>query len=428
MQLTEAVGRTVAMVLAGGEGERLSPLTRDRAKPAVPFAGNMRLIDFTLSNCLNSGIRRVHVLTQYKSDSLNRHIRLGWNIFNPELGEYIEVNPPQLRLASTWYLGTADAIYQNIYTLQRERPAYVLILSGDHVYRMDYSRLLARHIESEAVCTIACKLIPQAQARRFGVLSTDTDGRVLGFREKPERPAASELARGLGFSDFEPFSLCSMGVYVFNTEVLVKRIIEDAKRRTSHDFGRDVIPAMIERDDKIMAYNFYDKANKCLPYWRDIGTLDAFHEANIELATGKTVDGISEPLSLYDMSWPFRSYVSSAPPLNILCGSASDKKHENEICNSLLSNGVVIKDASILNSVIGPRVFIEDGADIENSVIHSNVRVGSEAVIKNAIIDKYNQIPSKMEIGVDIEVDRHAFTVSEGGVVAVPKDMPFNEM
>ncbi len=422
--LSNAIKNTVVMILAGGEGERLYPLTRDRAKPAVPFAGNLRLIDFSLSNCLNSGLRRVQVLTQYKSDSLNRHIRLGWNIFNPELGEYIEVNPPQLRLASTWYLGTADAIYQNIFTLQREKPDYVLILSGDHVYGMDYSRLLNYHVESGAALTIACKPLPAAESGHLGVLTAARDGRVESFAEKPPVPATFRLPDTFTPAS-EDYAMCSMGVYVFNTETLVRSVIEDAKRNTAHDFGCDVIPAMIEAGDRVMAYRFWDPERGRLPYWRDIGTIDAYLQANLELATGCPEGACTEPLCLYQSNWPFRSYMSSAPPLNVLCKCGdADAAPSTVICNSLISNGVVIRDAAISKSIISAGVQIGPGSIIEESVILPGVMVGANVKLQKAIIDKDNTIPDGSSIGIDRNRDAHNFTVSEGGVVVVPKNMP----
>ncbi len=416
------IKNTVAMVLAGGEGERLSPLTRDRAKPAVPFAGNLRLIDFTLSNCLNSGIRRVNVFTQYKSDSLNRHVRLGWNIFNPELGEYIEINPPQRRLASTWYLGTADAIYQNIHILQEEKPDYVLILSGDHVYGMDYAGLIESHMKNDAALTIACKPIPIEKAGHLGVLCAGEDGVVDSFEEKPDRPFPCKLPAGFPKEE-EEFALCSMGVYLFNTEVLVRRVIEDAKRSTTHDFGRDIIPVMIGSDERVMAYRFWDSEKGRLFYWRDIGTLDVYLNANLEIAAGQTSELYTDPLDLYDRDWPFRSYVYPAPPLNVVCGAAA-KPPDHLICNSLVSNGVVLEEASVLNSVIGPDVHIGAGSVIKESVILPGVKIGRDVRIKRAVVDKGNCIPEGTRIGLDREHDAHHFTISEGGTVAVPKNMP----
>ncbi len=422
--LASAIRNTIAMVLAGGEGERLYPLTRDRAKPAVPFAGSLRLIDFTLSNCLNSGIRRVHVLTQYKSDSLNRHVRLGWNIFNPELGEYIEVNPPQMRLASTWYLGTADAIYQNIYTLQKEQPEYVLVLSGDHVYGMDYSRLIGYHIKHDADLTIACMPTPVESAGHLGVLRADGEGVVSEFAEKPENPAATALPPSFRSGGAE-FALCSMGVYVFKTESLVRRVIEDSKQRTLHDFGRDVIPDMIASGDRVMAYRFWDKKKGRLLYWRDIGTLDAYLHANLEIATLRTSDSCTEPLGLYSSNWPFRSYVSRSTPLNIVCNEYNDAGEPAvRICNSLIGSGVEVRDSLVTDSVIGPGVHIGPGSCIKESVILSGVKIGRNVSINRAIVDKYNSIPSGTRLGFDRRCDAQHFTISEGGVVAVSKRMP----
>jgi glucose-1-phosphate adenylyltransferase len=412
-----ALRETVSMVMAGGEGERLYPLTRDRAKPAVPFAGSYRLIDFTLSNCLNSGLRRVHVLTQYKSDSLNRHIRLGWNVYDPELGEYVEVNPPQMRLTSHWYLGTADAIHQNIYTLERERPEFVLVLSGDHVYRMDYSQLVRQHVETGADLTIVCQTVPRREASRLGVVDVDKDLRVHEIAEKPDNPAPAP-----GYvADEEPSkSLCSMGVYLFDTETLVRRVVEDSKRNTTHDFGRDVIPAMIDGGDEVYGYRFHGvKEGNNIPYWRDVGTLDAYWGSHMELLSA------TPSIDLHDSTWPIRSYVEPSPPVKTVCGSRDSNSHNTgQVCDSLLCNGAIVQNARVSRSVLGSGVRIHSGTVVEDSIILSNCEVGPDAVVKKAIVDKNNRIPSEFELGVNHDNDDRYFTVSDGGVVVVPKEMP----
>ena len=405
---TERLSGVVSLVLAGGQGERLYPLTRDRAKPAVPFGGSFRLIDFTLSNCLNSGIRRIHILTQYKSDSLYRHIRLGWDVFNPSIGEYVEVNPPQLRLTSHWYLGTADAIHQNIYTLDRERPEQVLVLSGDHIYRMDYAPLLRQHAQTKADLTIAAMPVPVRDAMGLGVVRVDEDMRALSFEEKPANPKT--------MPQHPQCALCSMGVYVFKTETLVRRVIEDSKRASSHDFGRDVIPAMIQAGDRVYAYSL-DSAEGPI-YWRDIGTLDAYWQANMDL--------LGEPalFELLDPDWPIRTYAPSGMPAKISVGPASAPGPPAEVCNSLISSGSVIRGACVYNSIIGRGVSIDQETRIHESVIMDRVRVGRGVVIRRAIVDKGNSIPDGFRIGVDLEEDAHHFSVSAGGVVVVPKEMP----
>jgi len=404
----DPVLQTLCMILAGGQGERLYPLTRDRAKPAVPFGGNYRLIDFTLSNCLNSGVRRIHVLTQYKSDSLNRHVRLGWNLLNPELDEYVEIRSPQQRLTSHWYQGTADAIYQNIYTLQMLRPRYVLVLSGDHVYKMDYLRLIEEHVANNADLTIACIEMPIQEAARLGVISADVVGRALGFQEKPQVTASVGACPGT--------ALCSMGVYVFKTEVLVRCVIQDSKNPTSHDFGRDVVPAMIQAGDRVFAFRFVD-AHGGAPYWRDIGTLDAYWEANMDLVRAEPV------FDLYDSEWPVRSYAQSAPPFKTVFGGGPGVS-ESEVRDSLVCNGTIIRDGYVSNSVIGGNVRINCGSRVEESVIMDDVCVGRGVTIRRAVIDKGNHIPDDFTIGVEPQQDRAHFTVSEGGVVVVPKKMP----
>jgi glucose-1-phosphate adenylyltransferase len=394
------------MVLAGGQGQRLYPLTKDRAKPAVPFAGVFRIIDFSLSNCLNSGLRRIYVLTQYKSESLDRHIRANWSIFSPEIGEWVETRPPQQRMSADWYLGTADAIYQNIYTLEGERPEFVLILSGDHVYRMDYARMLQEHVRTNADLTIACieKPVPEA-ARRLGVVTVDDTLRVTRFEEKPEQPQP-EAGR-------QDVCLCSMGIYVFTTEVLVRRVIEDAKRESNHDFGRDVVPGMVQKGDRVFASQFTGN------YWRDIGTLDAYWEAHMDLVS------VQPAFNLYDFDWPIRGGTLCYAPAKLVFGGDGPGEPRAEVYNSLVSNGAIISGAYVRDSVIGPDVRIEVGSRIEQSIIMDGTRVGRGVAVRKAIVDKNNRIPDGARLGLAPAFDRRHFLVSEGGVVVMGKGVPF---
>jgi len=405
MEVSDVLRGTVVMVLAGGQGERLYPLTRTRAKPAVPFAGSYRLIDFTLSNCLNSGLRKICVLTQYKSDSLNRHIRRGWDVLTPQIGEYIEIRPPQQRMDSDWYLGTAHAVYQNIYTLEHERPENVLILGGDHVYRMDYGSMLKAHASSGADLTVACIERPlSVAASNLGVVTVDESLRATTFEEKPTDPRP--VCRG---SDV---CLCSMGIYVFRTETLVRRVIEDAKDSSQHDFGRDVVPDMVRRGDRVFAYIFPGN------YWRDIGTLDGYWDAHMDLVSALP------SFNLHDEGWPIRSLGYCRPPVRTV-SNAPDADLPAKLRNCLIGGGSVVRSADVSDSVIGPGVRIEPGASIEQSVVLDDSTVGRCAVIRKAIIDKHNHIPQNARMGVDHDWDRRHFTVSPGGVVAIPKGSPF---
>lgn len=405
MEVREVLRTTVAMVLAGGQGERLYPLTKDRAKPAVPFGGSYRLVDFTLSNCINSGLRKIYVITQYKSDSLNRHIRRGWNILNPELGEYVETLPPQQRMSSDWYLGTAHAIYQNLHVLNHERPSNVLVLSGDHIYRMDYAPMLIQHVQRDADLTVACMQVPiKRAAGRLGVMTVDEDSRAVAFEEKPVEPVPEH-----GSADT---CLCSMGIYVFKIEPLVRRLIENVKEGHQHDFGRDVLPHMIERGDSVFAYPFPRG------YWRDVGTLDAYWRAHMDLVS------VQPAFNLYDQEWPIRGFSECRPPAKTVLGGGGDTP-KAEVYNSLISNGSIVSGAYVCDSVLGADVRVEVGSRIEQSVILDGVRVGSHAVIQKAIIDKNVVIPDNARVGVDAEWDARHFSISEGGVVVIPKNLPF---
>ncbi len=403
MREAKVLSDLIVMVLAGGQGERLYPLTKERAKPAVPFGGTYRMIDFPLSNCLNSGLRRIYVLTQYKSDSLNKHIRLAWNIFNPELNEYIEIRPPQQRMSADWYLGTAHAIYQNIYTLEHERPRWVLILSADHVYRMDYSQMLAEHLDSGAQLTVACIHRPMAEAGRLGVVEVDSVMRAVRFAEKPKHPRPAP--------DAEDCCLCSMGIYIFDTEALVRRVIEDAKAQSTHDFARDVLPAMIRAGDHVHVYHYKGS------YWRDIGTLDAYWDAHMDLVS------VQPAFNLYDTGWPVRGAARSDPPAKFVFGEGTAPRAK--VHDSLVGGGSIISGAYVSRSVIGNNVRIEVGSHVEEAVILDGTSLGRDVRIKRAVIDKANRIPDGAAIGVDEAFDRCHFCISEGGIVAIAKGVPF---
>lgn len=398
---------TIAMVLAGGQGERLHPLTKDRAKPAVPFGGIYRLIDFTLSNCLNSGIRKINVLTQYKSYSLARHLRMGWSVFNSELNEFLEVIPPQQRYTERWYQGTADAIFQNIYSLELERPRLVLILSGDHIYKMDYRELIRAHRDKEAGLTVACVEAPVNDARRLGVAQVDNDSRITGFQEKPLNPQPMP-------GDPE-HCLASMGVYLFDCGVLVQRVIEDMKTDSDHDFGKNIIPRMIETD-RVYAWNFKDENRKTVKYWRDIGTLDSYYDANMDLVQ------IDPLFNLYDEGWPVRTYQHQRPPAKTAFEEPGTGRTGN-VFNSIMSSGCIVSGATVRRSILSPSVFVHSYATIEDSILMENVEVHRHARIRRAIIDKQVAIPEGEEIGYNSDIDRKRFTVTESGLVVIPKGM-----
>lgn len=391
------------MVLAGGRGERLYPLTRDRAKPAVPFGAIYRIIDFTLSNCINSDIRRVYVLTQYKSISLHRHIQFGWNILSAPLGEFIEVIPAQQRLDEHWYQGTADAIFQNIYTLQQERPDLVLVLSGDHIYKMDYRKMIAFHMEKGADLTIAAIRMDRRLSRSFGVMEVDRDHRIVGFQEKPDEPKT--------LPDDPEAILASMGIYVFTTEVLVRRLIEDARSESSHDFGKDVVPAMIGRD-RVFAFDFKQGDQGGSGYWRDVGTIEAYYEANLDLLS------VVPELNLYDPAWPIFTYQFPHPPAKTVW---DEEGRIGTALNSIISNGCIISGGKVRRSLLSPNVRIHSYALVEDSILFEGVEVGRYAKIRRTIVDKDVQIPSGMQIGYDPHEDMKRFTVTDSGIVVVPK-------
>ncbi len=396
----------VAQILAGGAGERLYPLTRNLAKPAVPFGGIYRIIDFTLSNCINSGVRRIQVLAQHESLSLARHIRLGWGLLRSEFGEYIEVVPPQKRVGTGWYLGTADAVYQNIQSLERDRPTEVLILAGDHVYKMDYSRMVAFHRDMEADLTVPCIEVGIEDARRFGVMNVDDNNRIVNFEEKPDHPTPS--------SDSPDSYLASMGIYVFRSEVLNDVLVEDAELpSSSHDFGKDIVPGMVE-SHRVFAYNFRNNREGEIPYWRDIGTVDAYWEANMDLVA------VTPSFNLYETAWPVRTYQPHHPPAKFVfadigerCGAALD---------SIVSQGCIISGGMVKNCVLSPSVRVNSYAALEKSILFEGVEVGRHCRIRNAIVSEGVCIPRRAVIGYDLEKDAKRHFVTPGGVVVVQSE------
>ena len=396
------------MVLAGGKGERLFPLTEQRAKPAVPFGGKYRIIDFTLSNCLNSGLRQIVVLIQYKSHSLDRHIRRGWNILNPELGEYIASIPPQQRISEDWYKGTADAVYQNLFLFDNDSPEYLLILAGDHIYKMNYADMYHFLLAKQADAVVGAIETPLQEASRFGVISVDDDCRILRFDEKPARPNPMPGDPTQAF--------VSMGIYLFRTEAVREQLMQDAREETKHDFGRDIIPRMI-REQRVYAFKFQDENKKAVKYWRDIGTLDAYWEANMDLVA---VDPL---FNLYDQEWPIRTYQGQFPPAKFVFAQDYQGGRMGVALDSIVCGGCIISGGRVQNSVLSPDVVVHDHADVRESVVMENVVIGEHARIRRAIIDKDVVIPPKTEIGYDSAADRQRFKVTESGLVVISKGM-----
>ncbi len=399
----------LVIVLAGGAGERLAPLTRERAKPAVYFGGPYRIIDFVLSNCINSGLRHVFIATQYKSLSLNRHIRQGWTVVSEELGEFVEILPPQKRVGEQWYQGTADAVYQNLYSIVREESRYVVVLAGDHVYKMDYMKMLRFHQEKDATVTLAAIEVPIEDGKRFGIVAVDQAERVTGFLEKPVDPPAMPGQPHL--------TLASMGIYVFDSDVLIKALEEDAAKPDSHhDFGKNIIPSLIGRG-RTYAYAFYDENKKAAKYWRDVGTIDAYYEAQMDLCH------VNPEFNMYDPEWPLRTYMPQAPPAKFVF---AEDWRRGEARDSLISQGCIVSGSCIHGSILCPNVRVHSFCHIEQSILMPGVRVGRHAKIRRAIIDRDVDIPRGAMIGHNLEEDRRRHTVSEDGVVVVaPGDEPF---
>lgn len=397
---------TLALILAGGRGTRLKQLTDWRAKPAVPFGGKFRIIDFPLSNCVNSGIRQVGVLTQYKAHSLIRHIQRGWGFLRGELGEFVEVLPAQQRIETSWYQGTADAVLQNLDIIRSHAPSYVLVLAGDHVYKMDYGTMLAAHVESGADVTVGCIEVPIAEASAFGVMKVGDDDRVLEFDEKPANPPSMPGKPGM--------ALASMGIYVFSTDVLCRELINDSKLSDSaHDFGRDIIPSMLDRM-RVFAFPFRDRETGAQAYWRDVGTVDAFWQANLEL-----ID-VTPELNLYDSDWPIWTYQEQLPPAKFVF---DDDGRRGTAVDSMVAGGCVVSGSIVRHSVLFSNVRVHSFCEISDSVIFPGVDIARHCKIKNAILDRGCQLPEGSEIGFNLNEDRKRFHVSEKGVVLVTPEM-----
>ena len=402
---------TLALILAGGRGSRLRQLTLWRAKPAVPFGGKFRIIDFPLSNCLNSGIRMIGVLTQYKAHSLIQHIQQGWSFLRGEFKEFIEILPAQQRIQDSWYAGTADAIYQNLDIIRTHKPEYVLILAGDHVYKMDYGTMIARHVESGADMTVGCIEVPLEGARAFGVISVDAEGRVVKFSEKPEQPDS--------IPGQPEMALASMGIYVFNTAFLYEQLIKDADdTHSTHDFGHDIIPRLIEKY-RIMSYPFRDTHDKQAAYWRDVGTIDSFWAANLELI------GILPELNLYDDTWPIWTYQEQLPPAKFIF---DDEDRRGMALDSMVSGGCVISGATVRHSLLFSNVRVNSYTKLQDVVALPDVHFGRDCRITKAVIDKGCEIPDGTIIGEDAEADAKQFYVSPNGVVLVTPEMLGQEL
>jgi glucose-1-phosphate adenylyltransferase len=397
---------TLGVLLAGGAGERLYPLTRDRAKPAVTFGGIYRIIDVTLSNCLNSDLRRVYILTQYKALSLNRHIREGWSFMAREVGEFIEILPPMKRVSENWYMGTADAVYQNIYSIGSEEPKHVLILSGDHIYKMNYELMMRQHRDAGADVTIATILIDPDETRHFGIVDVDRDGRVVGFQEKPKQ---TDLR-----SPYNP-QMCSasMGIYIFNTDVLIPVLLKDAEDPNSrHDFGHDVLPKMMD-DYKVYSFNFIDENQKDALYWRDVGTLEAYYDANMDVAS------VNPIFNLYDDHWPIRTHQRQYPPAKFVF---REPGRTGMAMDSVISGGCIVSGGIVRDSVLSPDVRVNSYSEVDSSILFSHVNVGRHCRIRRAIIDRDVHIPEGSVIGYDTESDRQRYFVTESGITVVTRD------
>jgi glucose-1-phosphate adenylyltransferase len=404
--MIEALKKLTTIIMAGGKGERLFPLTRDKAKPAITFGGIYRIVDFTLSNCLNSGIRRIYVLTQYGSFSLDRHLREAWDLMHPDLGEFIYSMPPQQIMVNRWYRGTADSIYQNLPLLQHERPEQVLILSGDHVYKMNYLEMLDFHLARNADMTVAAVPVPRSEASSFGVLKVDAQGAVENFLEKPPEPP--------GMPGNPDFSLASMGVYIFRAKTLVEEVIKDAKKRASkHDFGADIIPQMVGKK-RVFAYSFQDPDGAPC-YWRDIGLLDAYFKAHYDLL------GSSPTFDLFDAGWPMRCRPQQYPPSRYISPGAC-----LAVGDSLIAAGCTV-EGTVDRAILSPAVKVGHGAAVEESVLWHRVEIGAGAVIKRTIIEDGVKVPPNFHIGADLKQDAKRFHVTENGIVVVPNNVILEE-
>jgi len=401
----------MAVILAGGRGSRLKDLTKWRAKPATPFGGKFRIIDFPLSNCINSGIRRIGVLTQYKAHSLILHIQRGWSFLRAEVGEFVELMPAQQRIETSWYTGTADAVYQNLDILHSHDPEYILVLGGDHIYKMDYGTIIAFHAAHNADMTVGCIEVPVERARQFGVMSVDQDWRVTRFEEKPSEPAT--------LPGNDAMALASMGIYVFNARFLYEQLIKDADNKNSgHDFGHDIIPSLIEKY-QVYGYSFRDVQKGDTAYWRDVGTVDAYWEANMELI------GVMPELNLYDHDWPIWTYQEQLPPAKFVF---DDDERRGEAVDSMVSGGCVISGALVKRSLLFSNVCVESYSRVNDSVVLPDVQIGRSCRINKTIIDRGSIIPAGTVIGEDPNLDEERFHVTPGGVVLVTPDMLGQEL
>jgi len=411
MEYEKTVKKTLVFLLAGGKGQRLYPLTEERAKPAVPFGGKYRIIDFTLSNCVNSGLRKILVATQYKSASLSRHLAVGWSFLSSMFGEYIIDVPPQQRFGERWYAGTADAVYQNLYFIERENPEHVIVLSGDHIYQMDYREMLKFHIERKSDLTIGAVVVRKEKAKSFGIMHIDEHNRVVDFREKPKEPPT--------IPDLPDYSLASMGIYVFNREILKKLLAHDTEvSYSSHDFGKDIIPYAIYNKLNVFAYRFIDKDGN-QRYWQDVGTIDSFYNANMDLLSPLP------KLNLYNPNWPFYTHARQFPPAKFIYAEVNGLNVSGYSINSLIADGVIVEGAKVLHSVIFPNVKVGAGSSVENSVVFNDTNIGKNVHIKNTIIDKLVHVPDNVDIGFNRGVDSKYFYTTSSGIVVIPRAYKF---
>lgn len=408
---------TLTFLLAGGQGKRLSPLTEGRAKPAVPFGGAYRIIDFTLSNCIHSGLRRVFVLTQYQAYSLEEHLRYAWSFLPRRLSQFIAALPPQHGGQGSWYRGTADAISHNIVQIEQNDCEHVLILSGDHIYKMDYGDMLMQHVESGASCTIGAVEIDAGEASSFGILEIDGDSNITGFQEKPE--CGTEIPGKPGRC------LGSMGIYIFEKRELIRRLEEDMAKgdQSSHDFGHDVLPTMVAEGAKVVAHSFQDvderrRTEGHEPYWRDVGTLDAYYDANLDLCS------VIPSFNMYDRDWPIYTLWHNDPPAKTVFAESEGQK--SQVQDSLLCNGSIVSGSRVRRSILANRVVTDRDAEVVESILMNGVHVGEGAIVKRAIVDKWVEIPAGAHVGVDEAEDRRRFTVTESGIVCVPRGYDFN--
>ena len=408
--MAQLARQTLAIVLAGGRGERLGPLTEWRAKPAVPFGGKFRIIDFTLSNCLNSGIRRIGIATQYQSHGLIHHLQRGWAFLDGRFNEFIELLPAQQSATCDWYKGTADAVYQNLEVMRRHAPRLILVLAGDHIYKMDYARMLSEHVERNADMTVGCVEVPLDEARELGVMEVDSDSRVVGFQEKPENPRAMPARPDA--------ALGSMGIYAFNAEFLYNELIDDAMNAESgHDFGRDLIPRLVAREGRVFAHSLRDSCCQTEdgePYWRDVGTVDAFWEANLELTR------VSPALNLYDESWPIWTYQEQLPPAKFVFDVDGRR---GAAVDSMVSGGCIVSGSTVRNSLLFSQVRVHSFCTINEAVLLPQVEVGRGAILSRVVVDQGTRIPPGLRAGIDPEEDGKRFHVTDKGVTLITPGM-----